>query len=214
MMFKKKIKIFVVALPVLVLCFFFLLVLDVFLKFSTIQKEYEFSYLLDDKTNGFTEGLLSNLSDYNDSEISLIISRPSINSKKNWISFVVFSTNEFHNFSLENIKIIFNEKTFLFRKSLKLDWEPKKSQYKFGEKIIAGYELRFYGNHENNYQVNLYKIFSRGKFNFGDEFDVQFIVNYSLDNRNYSKKISYVAKCIEAPQYPPNWFMRLFPCAY
>ena len=189
-------------------------ILDLFLPFCITQKEYFFSYLLDEQTDGFTEDSLKNLSTTNDSEIALIISRPPINSKKNWVNFIVFSTNPFVHFELKNLELIYNGKTKKFTQNLKLDWEPQNKQYELQGQIIDGYELRFFGNHERNYKINVQNIFNEGNTKIGDKFDVKIQVDYSLDGKMYSKILDYEVECIEAPQYPPNWFMFLFPGAY
>ena len=191
-----------------------LLIADLFLRFLYVRKEYGFDLLLDRETGGFTENSLSNLSENNNSEISLIIFRPPINSKKNEIGFIVFSTIPFSTFKLNKLELVYDNKVTDFTRKLELDWEPSPVQYKFNENTIDGYELRFYGNYEKNYKASFYKIFKKGNFNFGDEFNVQLIVNYSLDSKKYSKKLDYVVECLEAPQYPPNWYMALFPGAY
>ena len=208
----KKNMVFILRWMILII--FIVLIADLFLRFLYVKKEYAFSYLLDRETDGFTEDSLSNLSENNDSEVSLIISRPPINSKKNWIGFIVFSTIPFSTFKLNNLKLIYDNKVTDLTQNLELDWKPSAVQYKFNKNTINGYELRFYGNYEKNYKTNFYKIFKKGNFNFGDKFNVQLIVNYSLDSKKYSKKLDYVVKCVEAPQYPPNWYMALFPYAY
>ena len=189
-------------------------ILDLFLPFCITQKEYFFSYLLDEQTDGFTEDSLKNLSTTNDSEIALIISRPPINSKKNWVNFIVFSTNPFAHFELKNLELIYNGKTKKFTQNFKLDWEPQNKQYELQGQIIDGYELRFFGNHERNYKINVQNIFNKGNTKIGDKFDVKIQVDYSLDGKMYSKILDYEVECVEAPQYPPNWFMFLFPGAY
>lgn len=217
-MMKKRINMAFI-LPKIILIIFIVLIADLFLRFLFVKKEYEFSYLLDSETGGFTEDSLSNISENNNSEISLIISSPPINSRKNWISFIVFSAIPFSTFRLNSLELIYDNKVTDITQNLELDWKDiavqyKAVQYEFNKNTINGYELRFYGNYEKNYQTNFYKIFKKGNFNFGDEFNVQLIVNYSLDSKKYSKKLDYVVECVEAPQYPPNWYMALFPYAY
>ena len=189
-------------------------ILDLFLPFCITQKEYFFSYLLDEQTDGFTEDSLKNLSTTNDSEIALIISRPPINSKKHWVNFIVFSTNPFAHCELKNLELIYNGKTKKITQNFKLDCEPQNKQYELQGQIIDGYELRFFGNHERNYKINVQNIFNKGNTKIGDKFDVKIQVDYSLDGKMYSKILDYEVECVEAPQYPPNWFMFLFPGAY
>lgn len=210
----KRIKKIIIIFPYVILAMLIFLILDLFLSLSTVKKEFAFNLLLDKKTQGFTEDMLSNLSEDNDSEISLIISAPPINSKKNWVHFTIFSTKPFYNFKLDSLKIIYNDKQKDISKKLEVKEESKSVQYDFNEKVINGYELWFFGNYEKNYKVNFYKIFKKENYDFNDEFNVQFLVDYSLDERKYSKKLDYVVECVEAPQYPPNWYMMLFPYAY
>ncbi len=150
----------------IILIIIIVLIADLFLRFLYVKKEYEFSYLLDRETGGFTEDSLSNISENNNSEILLSISRPPINSKKNWISFIVFSTIPFSTFKLNNLELIYDNKATDLTQNLELDWKPSAVQYKFNKNSIDGYELRFYGNYEKNYKTNFYKIFKKGNFNF------------------------------------------------
>lgn len=53
----------VFILPLIILIIFIALIADLFLRFSSVEKEYEFSYLLDSETDGFIEDSLSNLSE-------------------------------------------------------------------------------------------------------------------------------------------------------
>lgn len=115
---------------------------------------------------------------------------------------------------MDSLKIIYNDKQKDISKKLEVKEKAKSVQYDFNEKVINGYELWFFGNYEKNYKVNFYKIFKKGNYDFNDEFNVQFLVDYSLDERKYSKKLDYVVECVEVPQYPPNWYMMLFPYAY
>lgn len=115
---------------------------------------------------------------------------------------------------MDSLKIIYNDKQKDISKKFEVKEEAKSVQYDFNEKVINGYELWFFGNYEKNYKVNFYKIFKKGNYDFNDEFNVQFLVDYSLDERKYSKKLNFVVECVEAPQYPPNWYMMLFPYAY
>ncbi len=107
----RKIKAYIAQFHAqIILAVIALLILDLFLPFCITQKEYDFSYLLDEQTNGFTEDFLKNLSITNDSEIALIISRPPINAKKNWVSHIVFSTSPFSHFELEKLEFTYNGK--------------------------------------------------------------------------------------------------------
>ena len=72
----------------------------------------------------------------------------------------------------------------------------------------------FWGNDEKNYKINIQQIFNKGNAKIGDRFEVKIRVDYSLDSKMYSKILDYEVECIEAPQYPPNWFMFLFPGAW
>ena len=75
--------------------------------------------------------------------------------------------------------------------------------------------FHFYGNLENKYKINLHQLFRNKKTNFGDRFDIQIHVHYFLDDREYTTTLDYVIECRKNEmQYPPNWFMFLFPGAY
>lgn len=198
----------------IILAVIVLIILDLFLPFLITQKEYQFSFLLDEQTHGFTEDFLKNLSDTNDSEIVLLISRPAINAKKNSVNYIVFSTSPFSHFELEKLEFTYNGKTKDFTRDFELDWEPQSKQYELGGKIIDGYELSFFGNYEKNYKVNIQKMLKWENIKIGDKFEVKMRVDYALDNRLYSKILSYEVECVAAPQYPPNWFMFLFPGAW
>lgn len=138
-----------------------------------------------------------------------------INQKKDRVIFSVYSKEKFDNFNLNNIVILINDNENKISKKL----EVKNCETSFKPCYISGnkidcYEMKFYGNNEYKYTANFYNLFKKEHIDIGKNFDVNLIVNFSLDDNVYIQELEYQVSCVEAERYPPNWFMFIFSGAY
>lgn len=161
----------------------------------------------------FTSSRLSELSETNDSIFALSTIQP-VNRNYDFLQFHIFSLKDFDTFSIKELSISLDSENIKLKEKVELNCSPENISYNFDKKI-DGYEFHFYGNLENKYKINLHQLFRNKKTNFGDRFDIQIHVHYFLDDREYTTTLDYVIECRKNElQYPPNWFMFLFPGAY
>ena len=161
----------------------------------------------------FTRTGLSKLSETNDSIFALSTIQI-VNRNYDWLRFHVFSLKNFETLSIKELSISMDSKSIKLKEKVELNCSPENISYDFDKKI-DGYEFHFYGDLENKYKINLQKLFRNKKTNFGDRFDIQIHVHYFLDDREYTTTLNYAIECRKNEmQYPPDWYMFLFPGAW
>ena len=161
----------------------------------------------------FTRTGLSKLSETNDTIFALSKMRP-VNRNYDLLRFHVFSLKNFETLSIKELSISMDSKSIKLKEKVELNCSPENISYDFDKKI-DGYEFHVYGDLENKYKINLQKLFRNKKTNFGDRFDIQIHVHYFLDDREYTTTLNYAIECRKNEmQYPPDWYMFLFPGAW
>lgn len=194
--------------------------MDLFFHFAIIKKNYVFYDLNGEPDQFFTKSQLVEL-DKQDSVLALSMIGV-INQQSDEINFYIFSIKDFNIFTIKDFTIVCDGKETKIKRNIAYNANTKNPNfdktvsYEFENKKIQGFEKKFYGGFENfkRCKVNFYKIFKSKNVDFGEKFNVKILVHYFLDEREYSQELYYTVECREAPQYPPNWFMALFPYAY
>ena len=203
----RKIKTYI---PLMVI---FGLFLNFILHYVLNDKIYIMHGYMDEDGIFFTRTGLSKLSETNDTIFALSKMRP-VNRNYDLLQFHVFSLKNFETLSIQELSISMDSRSTKLKEKVELNCSPENISYDFDKKI-DGYEFHFYGDWENNYKINLQKLFRNKKTNFGDRFDIQIYVHYFLDDREYITTLNYTIECRKNEmQYPPDWYMFLFPGAW
>lgn len=183
-----------------------LLILDLALHVLIPKKVYYFKEAEEKSGDVIAAGL----SGTHNSFINLSMVNNAIQ-KETTIWFDVFSTQKFDTITIKSLTVSFDKKNVKITKKFILkDCEPKYVHYE-NKKNIGIYKMSYYGE---AYMINFVRIFKSKRMRKGEEFDVKITVNYLLDDWEYTQDLNYVLKCAEEEQYPPVWYMMLFPGAY
>lgn len=137
--------------------------------------------------------------------------------KKNPISFFVFSVEDFFTLTVNDIILRYDnkEKRIKCGKSYPTNTgNPNYEKYltlDLNEKTIEGYYKfidpdAFFD--KNCFWINFYNLFKWRHWYIGAEFPITIIINYKLDDREYSQELNYTVTCEK--DYPSNWFMAFF----